>query len=102
MPEPERLPSPARTFIRPAPAAPYGLAPMAFAVSFRIRFAEAKTAVKHHRPMTADGRLRVGADITVVPRAEVVRRMCIYRIDVFTTTFSSRSNPPMWLRLPTI
>ena len=26
------------------------LPPMAFAVSFRIRFAEAKTAVKHHRP----------------------------------------------------
>ena len=29
---------------------PTGLPPMAFAVSFRIRFAEAKTAVKHHRP----------------------------------------------------
>ena len=27
-----------------------GLPPMAFAVSFRIRFADAKTAVKHHRP----------------------------------------------------
>ena len=27
-----------------------GLPPMAFAVSFRIRFAEAKTAGKHHRP----------------------------------------------------
>ena len=26
------------------------LPPMAFAVSFRIRFADAKTAVKHHRP----------------------------------------------------
>ena len=30
------------------------------------------------------------------------QRMCIYRIDVFTTTFSSRSKPPLWLRLPTI
>ena len=29
---------------------PTGLPPMAFAVSFRIRFADAKTAVKHHRP----------------------------------------------------
>ena len=27
-----------------------GLPPMAFAVSFRIRFADAKTAAKHHRP----------------------------------------------------
>ena len=29
---------------------PMGLPPMAFAVSFRIRLADAKTAVKHHRP----------------------------------------------------
>ena len=29
---------------------PTGVPPMAFAVSFRIRFADAKTAVKHHRP----------------------------------------------------
>ena len=29
---------------------PTGLPPMAFAVSFRIRFADARTAVKHHRP----------------------------------------------------
>ena len=29
---------------------PTGLPPMAFAVSFRIRFADAKTTVKHHRP----------------------------------------------------
>ena len=29
---------------------PTGLPPMAFAVSFRFRFADAKTAVKHHRP----------------------------------------------------
>ena len=35
---------------------PTGLPPMAFAVSFRIRFAEAKTAVKHHRPERTDGR----------------------------------------------
>ena len=47
---------------------PTGLPPMAFAVSFRIRFAEAKTAVKHHRPERTDGRFRIGADITVVPR----------------------------------
>ena len=47
---------------------PTGLPPMAFAVSFRIRFAEAKTAVKHHRPERTDGRFRVGAELTVVPR----------------------------------
>ncbi len=29
---------------------PTGLPPMAFAVSFRIRFADAETAVKYHRP----------------------------------------------------
>ena len=40
---------------------------MAFAVSFRIRFADAKTAVKHHRPERADGRFRVGAVVNVVP-----------------------------------
>ena len=47
---------------------PMGLPPMAFAVSFRIRFADAKTAVKHHRPERTDGRFRIGAGITVVPR----------------------------------
>ena len=41
---------------------------MAFAVSFRIRFADAKTAVKHHRSKRADGRFRVGAVVNVVPR----------------------------------
>ena len=51
---------------------PTGLPPMAFAVSFRIRFADAKTAVKHHRPKRADGRFRVGAELTVVPRPKDV------------------------------
>ena len=51
---------------------PTGLPPMAFAVSFRIRFADAKTAVKHHRSKSADGRLGVGANITVMPRPEGV------------------------------
>ena len=51
---------------------PTGLPPMAFAVSFRIRFADAKTAVKHHRPERTDGRFRVGAELTVVPRPEGV------------------------------
>ena len=45
---------------------------MAFAVSFRIRFADAKTAVKHHWPKRADGRFRVGAELAVVPRPEGV------------------------------
>ena len=34
--------------------------------------ADAKTAVKHHRPKRADGRFRVGAELTVVPRPEGV------------------------------
>ena len=45
---------------------------MAFAVSFRIRFADAKTAVKHHRLERTDGRFRVGAELTVVPRPKDV------------------------------
>ena len=51
---------------------PTGLPPMAFVASFRIRFADAKTAVKHHRPKRTDRRFRVGADITVVPRSKIV------------------------------
>ena len=39
-----------------------GLPPMAFAVSFRIRFADAKTAGKHHRPETTDIRPKAPAD----------------------------------------
>ena len=34
--------------------------------------ADAKTAVKHHRPKRTDGRFRVGAELTVVPRPEGV------------------------------
>ena len=54
------------------------LAPMAFAVSFRIRFADAKTAVKHHRPERVDGRFRVGAVVNVVPRSEGMMVMYIF------------------------
>ena len=58
---------------------PTGLPPMAFAVSFRIRFADAKTAVKHHRPKRVDGRFRVGAELTVVPRPEgVLMDICMW------------------------
>ena len=50
MPVAERPLSPvSRLCVRHLPR-PTGLPPMAFAVSFRIRFADAKTAVKHHRP----------------------------------------------------
>ena len=51
---------------------PTGLPPMAFAVSFHIRFADAKTAVKHHRSKRADGRFCVGDNLTVVPRPKNV------------------------------
>ncbi len=57
---------------------PMGLPPMAFAVSFRIRFAEAKTAVKHHRLERTDGRFRIGAVVTVVPRPTAVHHGYIY------------------------
>ena len=51
---------------------------MAFAVSLRIRFADAKTAVKHHRSERTNGRFRVGADITVVPRPNEAMVYYIY------------------------
>ena len=51
---------------------------MAFAVSFRIRFAEAKTVVKHHRSKRADGRFRIGAVVTVVPRPTAGHHGYIY------------------------
>ena len=51
---------------------------MAFAVSFRIRFADAKTAVKHHRPKRTDGRFRVGAVVNVVPRPNEAMVYYIY------------------------
>ena len=57
---------------------PTGLPPMAFAVSFRIRFADAKTAVKHHRSKRADGRFRVGAVVNVVPRPKEAMVYYIY------------------------
>ena len=53
---------------------------MAFAVSFRIRFAEAKTAVKHHRLERTDGRFRIGAVVTVVPRPEGMMVLYIYML----------------------
>ena len=57
---------------------PTGLPPMAFAVSFRIRFADAKTAVKHHRLERTDGRFRIGAVVTVVPRPTAGHHGYIY------------------------
>ena len=100
MPEPERPLSPARTFVRPAPAAPYGLASMAFAVSFRIRYAEAKTAVKHHRPKRTDGRFSVGDNITVVPRAKCVSFDVIYwMVNSSSRILSGPSELPLSLRL---
>ena len=57
---------------------PTGLPPMAFVASFRLCFADAKTVPKHHRPKRADGRFRVGADITVVPRPNEAMVYYIY------------------------
>jgi len=51
---------------------------MAFVASFRLCFADAKTVPKHHRPKRADGRFRVGAELTVVPRPEGMKVMYIF------------------------
>ena len=99
VPEPERPLSPARTSVRPAPAAPYGLAPMAFAVSFRIRFADAKTAVKPHRLERTDGRFRIGAVVTVVPRPTAVHHGYIYIESVRRYSCYFTALLPMCIRL---
>ena len=62
--------------------------------------ADAKTAVKHHRPKWTDGRLGVGANITVVPRAEYVSFDVIYwRVTSSARILSGPSELPLSLRL---
>ena len=78
---------------------PHGLAPMAFAVSFRIRFAEAKTAVKHHRLERTDGRFRIGAVVTVVPRPTAVHHGYIYIESVRRYSCHFTALLPMCIRL---
>ena len=79
---------------------PTGLPPMAFAVSFRIRFADAKTAVKHHRPKRADGRFRLGDELTVVPRPEgVLVDICMWMRNCLARILSCPSELPLSLRL---
>ena len=78
---------------------PTGLPPMAFAVSFRIRFAEAKTAVKHHRLERTDGRFRIGAVVTVVPRPTAVHHGYIYIESVRWYSCHFTALLPMCIRL---
>ena len=78
---------------------PTGLPPMAFAVSFRIRFADAKTAVKHHRPERTDGRFRIGAVVTVVPRPTAVHHGYIYIESVRRYSCYFTALLPMCIRL---
>ena len=79
---------------------PTGLPPMAFAVSFRIRFADAKTAVKPHWPKRADGRFRVGAALAVVPRPEgVLVDICMRMRNCLARILSCPSELPLSLRL---
>ena len=78
---------------------PTGLPPMAFAVSFRIRFAEAKTAVKHHRLERTDGRFRIGAVVTVVPLPMAVHHGYIYIESVRWYSCHFTALLPMCIRL---
>ena len=63
--------SPASTFVRPAPAAPYGLASSRFQKIYATTCcARVINLLPPPRPKRADGRFRVGAELTVVPRPE--------------------------------
>ena len=71
--------SPARTFVRPAPAAPYGLASSRFRSFFGEGAALHKKTTSTAEVKSADGRFRVGADITVIPRPEEMPTdVCLY------------------------
>ena len=66
-------PHPVRLLPRPT-----GLPPMAFAVSFRIRFADAKTAAKHHRPKEL-----TDASASVLPSPPYPARRSCRRIYIY-------------------
>ena len=62
--------------------------------------ADAKTAVKHHRPKRADGRFRLGDELTVVPRPEgVLVDICMWMRNCFARILSCPSELPLSLRL---
>ena len=77
---------------------PTGLPPMAFAVSFRIRFADAKTAVKHHRP-THIRPLGPHHKCTLISRPTAVYHGYIYIESVRQYSCSFTAMLPMCIRL---
>ena len=77
---------------------PTGLPPMAFAVSFRIRFADAKTAVKHHRP-THIRPLGPHQKCTLISRPTTVHHGYIYIESVRRYSYYFTALLPMCIRL---
>ena len=77
---------------------PTGLPPMAFAVSFRIRFAEAKTAVKYHRP-THIRPLELHLICTLISRPTAVYHGYIYIESVRWYSCHFTALLPMCIRL---
>ena len=77
---------------------PTGLPPMAFAVSFRIRFADAKTAVKHHRP-THIRPLGPHQKCTLISRPTAVHHGYIYIESVRRYSCHFTALLPMCIRL---
>ena len=77
---------------------PMGLPPMAFAVSFRIRFADAKTAVKHHRP-THIRPLEPHHKCTLISRPTTVHHGYIYIESVRRYSCYFTALLPMCIRL---
>ena len=75
-----------------------GLPPMAFAVSFRIRFADAKTAVKHHRP-THIRPLGPHQKCTLISRPTAVHHGYIYIESVRRYSCHFTALLPMCIRL---
>ena len=74
------------------------LPPMAFAVSFRIRFADAKTAVKHHRP-THIRPLGPHHKCTLISRPTAVHHGYIYIESVRRYSCHFTALLPMCIRL---
>ena len=61
--------------------------------------ADAKTVVKHHRPERTDGRFRIGAVVTVVPRPTAVHHGYIYIESVRRYSCHFTALLPMCIRL---
>ena len=77
---------------------PTGLPPMAFAVSFRIRFADAETAVKHHRS-THIRPLGTHHKCTLISRPTTVHHGYIYIESVRRYSCYFTALLPMCIRL---